>query len=193
MSSTMYRGVLALGLAVVAGGCAMQKGKAEAAVATADSSLQAMAAEAQAYVPAQYEAAGAQVTAAKADLEAKSYADALTKAAEATKLTGELQPAIEARKAELTQTWQGMSESLPKMVQAIQSRVDELSKMRRLPAGITKDAVTQAQHDVQEMTVNWTQAVDAQAKGDLATATNLASGVQTKAGEVMAALGMKAM
>jgi len=51
MRFTMFHGALMLSLAVVTGGCAMQKGKAEAAVATADSSLQAMAAEAQAYVP----------------------------------------------------------------------------------------------------------------------------------------------
>jgi hypothetical protein len=190
MSSTMLRGALALGLAVLAGGCSMAKGKAESAIAEADSNLQAVAVDAQAYVPDQYAAAGAQLTAAKTDFESGSFADALTKAQEATTLVGGLAPAIEARKTELATMWQGMSEALPKTVQAIQGRVDELSKMRRLPAGITKEAVTQAQHDVQEMTASWTQAVEAQGKGDLATATSLAAGLQAKADQVMNALGM---
>jgi hypothetical protein len=187
----MLRSALVLAVAAAASGCSMAKGKAESTIAAADSSLQAVAADAQAYVPDQYAAAGAQLTAAKTDFEGGSFADALTKAEEATTLVGALAPAIEARKTELATTWQGMSEALPKTVQAIQARVDELSKMRRLPAGVTKDAVTEAQHALQEMTANWTQALDAQGKGDLATATALGAGVQTKADELMVALGMQ--
>jgi hypothetical protein len=193
MSSMVLRGALVLAVVVAASGCSMAKGKAESAITAADSSMQAAAVEAQAYVPEQYAAAGAQLTAAKTDFEGGSFADALTKAQEATTLVGGLAPAIEARKAELATTWQGMSETLPKMVQSIQARVDELAKMRRLPAGMTKEQLTQAQHDLQEMTANWTQAVDAQGKGDLATAASLGAGVQAKAADVMAALGMQQM
>ena len=190
MSSTMYRGVSMLGLLIAVGGCASQKGKAEAAVAVADSSLALVAAEAQAYVPTQYEAAGAAIAAAKADLDSGTFATALTKAQEATTLIESLAPAIEVRKGELTQTWQGMSEAVPGMVQAIQTRVDELSKMRRLPAGVTKDAVAQATAALQEMTANWAKAMEAQGQGDLPTATSLASQVQAKAAQVMTTLGM---
>jgi hypothetical protein len=189
----MLRGALVLAAAVAVSGCSMAKGKAESAIAAADSSLQAVAVDAQAYVPEQYAAAGAQLTAAKTDFEGGSFADALTKAQEATTLVSGLAPAIEARKTELAQMWQGMSETLPKMVQSIQTRVDELAKMRRLPAGMTQEQLTQAQHDLQEMTAQWTQAVDAQGKGDLATAASLGAGVQAKAAEVMAALGMPQM
>jgi hypothetical protein len=186
----MFRGAVVLGLAVAASGCSMAKGKAESAIAVADSSLQAVAVEAQAYVPDQYAAAGAQVTAARTDFESGSFADALTKAQEATTLVGDLGPAIEAKKAEMAQMWQGMSETMPATVQSIQSKLDELSKARRLPAGVTRDAVTQAQHSLQEISASWTQAVEAQGKGDLATATSLAAGVKAKADELMNTLGM---
>jgi hypothetical protein len=187
----MLRGAAVLAVAVMASGCAGAKGKAESAIAAADSSLQAVAVEAEAYVPEQYAAAGAQLTAARTDLEGGSFADALTKAQEATTLAGGLAPAIEAKKAELATMWEGMNATLPGMVQSIQTRVDELAKMRRLPAGITKEQVTQAQHDLQEMTANWTRAVEAQGQGDLATAASLGTAVQTKATELMAALGMQ--
>jgi len=190
MSSSMFRGALVLGLALTAGGCSMAKGKAESAIAAADSSLQAVGVDAQAYVPEQYAAAGAQLTAAKTDFEGGSFADALTKAQEATTLVTDLGPAIEAKKAEMTQMWQGMSESMPATLQSLQTKVDELAKARRLPAGVTKDAVTQAQAALQEMTASWTQATEAQGRGDLATATSLAAGVQAKADQIMNALGM---
>lgn len=190
MSPTMFRGALMLGLTIAASGCSMAKGKAESAIASADSSLQAVAVDAQAYVPEQYAAAGAQITAAKTDLEGGSFADALTKAQEATTLVTDLGPAIEARKAEMAQMWQGMSESMPTTLQSLQAKVDELAKARRLPAGVTKDAVTQAQATLQEMAASWTQATEAQGRGDLATATSLAAGVQSKADQIMNALGM---
>jgi len=186
----MFRGALMLGLTIAASGCSMAKGKAESAIASADSSLQAVAVDAQAYVPEQYAAAGAQITAAKTDLEGGSFADALTKAQEATTLVTDLGPAIEARKAEMAQMWQGMSESMPTTLQSLQAKVDELAKARRLPAGVTKDAVTQAQATLQEMAASWTQATEAQGRGDLATATSLAAGVQSKADQIMNALGM---
>jgi hypothetical protein len=191
MSSTMLRGAVVLAVAVTVGGCSMAKGNAESAIAAADSTLQAVAVEAQAYVPEQYAAAGAQLTAAKTDFEGGSFADALTKAEEATTLVGGLAPAIEAKKAELATMWEGMSSTLPGMVQSIQARVDELATMRRLPAGMTKDQLTQAQHDLQEMVANWTRATEAQGQGDLATAASLGTTVQTKAAELMAVLGMQ--
>jgi len=41
------------------------------------------------------------------------------------------------------------------------TRLDELSRMRRLPAGVTKDAVDAAKTAVADMTASWSQAVDA--------------------------------
>jgi hypothetical protein len=84
-----------------------------------------------------------------------------------------------------------MSDSLPGMVQAIQTRVDELSKMRRLPTGVTKEGLDGAKVTLQEMTAMWTQATEAYGNGNLADAASLGTAVKTKAAEVMAALGMK--
>jgi len=191
MLFTGVRPLLALTLVAAVGGCAREKGSAEQAIAVADSSLQTVAADAQAYVPDLYTAAGATVAAARADFEAGNYTEALAKAQEAAADVGELGAAITARKDEMTAAWTAMSDSLPGMVQAIQTRVDELSKMRRLPAGVTKEALEGAKVALQEMAGTWTEAMGAFATGNLADATSKGTSVKTKAAELMAALGMK--
>ena len=185
------RSLIALTLVAAASGCASAKGNAEDAIAAADSTLQTVAADAQAYVPDLYTAAGAKVAAARTDFDAGNYADALVQAQEAATEVGGLGAAITARKDELTAAWTAMSDSLPGMVQAIQTRVDELSKMRRLPTGVTKEGLDGAKVTLQEMTAMWTQATEAYGNGNLADAASLGTAVKTKAAEVMAALGMK--
>jgi len=185
------RSLLALTLVAALGGCASAKGNADKAIASADSTMQTVAADAQAYVPDLYAAAGAKVAAARSDFDAGNYADALTKAQEAATDVGGLGAAITARKDELTAAWTSMSDSLPGMVQAIQTRVDELSKMRRLPTGVTKEGLDGAKVTLQEMTGMWTQATEAYGNGNLADAASLGTAVKTRAAEVMAALGMK--
>jgi hypothetical protein len=66
-----------------------------------------------------------------------------------------------------------------------------LSKMRRLPAGMDKAKVDAAKASLAEMTSSWTQAMDAYKGGKVAEAVMMASGIQSKAGETMSALGMK--
>jgi hypothetical protein len=191
MRFTGVRPLIALTLVGAVAGCARERGSAEQAIAAADSTLQTVAADAQAYVPDLYTAAGAKVAAARQDFEAGNYTDALAKAQEAATEAGGLGAAITARKDELSAAWTAMSDSLPGMVQAIQARVDELSKMRRLPAGVTAQALDDAKAALQEMTGSWNQATQAYGSGNLAEATSMASAVQTKAAEVRAALGMK--
>ncbi len=50
----------------------------------------------------------------------------------------EMAAAAAAKKAELTKSWEEMAAGLPKMVEAIKSRVDILSKSKKLPKGMDK-------------------------------------------------------
>jgi len=191
MRFTGARPLIAITIAAAVGGCAMEKGSAEQAIAAVDSTMQTVAADAQAYAPDLYAAAGAKVAAAREDFAAGNYADALAKAQEAATEAGGLGAAITARKDELSAAWTAMSDSLPGMVQAIQARVDELSRMRRLPAGVTAQALDGAKATVQEMTATWGQATAAYGNGNLAEAATLGMTVKTKAAEAKTALGMK--
>jgi hypothetical protein len=180
-------------LLVIAGAaaCASPQGKADKAIAAADSALQATSADAQAYVPDQFTALNDELTAARSDVEAKKYADASMKAAEVSSKVAELPAAIATAKQQLTASWQSMADSLPAMVQAIQAKVDQMAKMRRLPAGMDKAKMDAAKTSVTEMTASWTQAMDAYKGGKLAEAVNLATGLKTKANQTMSSLGMQ--
>ncbi len=191
MVSTMKRIAGALLVIAAAAACASPQGNADKAIAAADSALQAVSADAQAYVPDQYKMLSDELAAARTDVEAKQYADASTKAAEVSTKVAELPAAVETAKQQLAASWQTMEGSLPGMVQAIQAKVDELSKMRRLPAGMDKAKVDAAKTSVAELTTSWTQAMEAYKGGKVAEAVNMASGLQTKAGETMSSLGMK--
>ena len=191
MESTTKRIAGVLLVIAAAAACASPQGKADKAIAAADSALQAVSTDAQAYVPDQFKMLSDELVAARSDLEAKQYADASMKAGEVTTKLAELPAAIETAKQQLAASWQAMEGSLPGMVQAMQAKVDELSKMRRLPAGMDKAKVDAAKASLAEMTTSWTQAMEAYKGGKVAEAVNMASGLQTKADETMSALGMK--
>jgi hypothetical protein len=63
--------------------------------------------------------------------------------------------------------------------------------MRRLPAGVTAQAVDGAKTALQEMTGTWNEAVTAQGSGNLLDAASKGAAVKSKAAELRAALGMK--
>ena len=77
------------------------------------------------------------------------------------------------------------------MVEAIQSRVNILSKSRRLPAGISKDKFESAKTDLSSITQTWTEASNAFNSGNLMDAVTKAKNVKDKAVEIMNAIGMK--
>lgn len=183
---------LALAAAVMAvgAGCATQKKAAQSAIGSADSTLQAVATDAQAYVPELYAAAGAQLTAAKADFDAGKFADALVQAESASTHAGALGAAITSKKSELVASWTAAGDSLPAMLKAIQTRVDELGKARRLPTGMTKGTVDAAKQALEEMNTAWARAQAAYDGGKVADAVKQAGEITTRASETMSSLGM---
>ena len=193
MWSRYMRSAVAIAATAAALGCATQKGAAEKAIAAADTALQAVSADAKMYVPDQFTAASDQLAAARSDLDARKYGDALSKAQDAAATVTALGPAIAAKKSELAANWKALSDSLPTMVQAIQKKVDELSKMRRLPAGMSAKTLTDAKAALESMTGTWGQAMDAYKAGNVMDAVAKANTVKSSATETMKTLGMKAM
>jgi len=77
------------------------------------------------------------------------------------------------------------------MVNAIQSRVNILSKSRRLPAGLDKDKFDSAKASLATLTQTLTEASDAFKGGNLMDAVSKAKAVKEKAAEIMSTIGMK--
>ena len=89
------------------------------------------------YILDQASAFGCGLSAARDKFNKGDFKGALSDAQGVTAKANELVSAVAAKKAELSKTWQEISDGMPKVVQAIQSRVDILSQAKKLPAGMT--------------------------------------------------------
>jgi len=182
--------VLLAGLMMVAG-CARDKEPAEAAIKAAEAAIGAAKAEAAKYVPDQVKGVEDALKAAKDAFEKKEYTQALNAAKDLPAKVKEIAAAAAAKKAELTKAWEEMAAGLPKMVEAIKSRVDMLSKSKKLPANLDKAKFEGAKAGLAEITQAWTDADNAFKGGNLSEAIAKGNAVKAKATEIMGALGMQ--
>jgi len=170
------------------------KAPAAAAITAAQSALDAVRGEAAKWVPDQLASAESALAAARANFEKKDYKAALTGAqdvaAKAKDLGTAAASAAAAKKAELTQAWDEASAGVPKMAEAIKSRVDILSQSKKLPAGLDKDKLEGAKAGLATLNQSWTEASDAFKSGNMTDAVAKAKAAKTKAVEVMTALNM---
>jgi hypothetical protein len=183
--------VLLVGLMFVAG-CSRDKEPAEAAIKAAEAAVGAAKAEAAKYVPDQVKGVEDALNAAKDAFEKKEYTQALNAAKDLPAKAKDLATAAAAKKAELTKAWEEMAAGLPKMVEAIKSRVDILSKSKKLPANLDKAKFEGAKAGLAEITKTWTDADSAFKGGNISDALAKANAVKAKATEIMATLGMQA-
>ena len=164
---------------------------AQNAITAAEEALAAAPAEAQTYAADAYTAATTKLAEAKQALEQQDYKLATASANEASTAIGGFATAIESKKAELTAMWSELSGAMPNAVAALDGRIAELSKMRRLPAGMTKATLDGAKASVAEIKSTWGEAVAAFDGGDLMQAAMKGSRCQQKVSEARSALVME--
>ena len=182
--------VVLVGLMLVAG-CSRDKEPAEAAIKAAEAAIGSAKAEAAKYVPDQVKGVEDALKAAKDAFEKKEYTQALNAAKDLPAKAKELAAAAAAKKDELTKSWEAMAGGLPKMVEAIKSRVDILSKSKKLPANLDKAKFEGAKSGLAEITQAWMDADSAYKGGNIADAVAKANAVKAKATEIMTTLGMQ--
>jgi hypothetical protein len=197
----MNRNALARILVVIVGltlaACASDKGPAEQAVKAVEDSLAAVRAEAARYVPEQARAVEDGLAAMKASLQRGDYKAVLAAAPDLTAKAKALGAAAAAKKTEmeakaaaLTKTWEELSGGLPKMVDALRSRVDILSKAKQLPAKMSKATLDEAKAGLAFIDQTWTEAQAAFKGGKLDDAVAKANTIKDKTVEIMTKLGM---
>jgi len=76
------------------------------------------------------------------------------------------------------------------MVAAIQSRLGELSKSRRLPKGVSKASFESAKAGLESLKSAWTEATGAVANEDYAGGVTKGQAAKDQATEIMHKLGM---
>src|SRR4029077_395891 len=125
--------LLAAMMAVLLVGCANQKGPAQQAIASADAALASVRDMAQKYVPDQLQTLQEQLQSAKDAFAKGDYKMVMAAAPALAAAVSSLKDGAEAKAAEAQaaaakakDAWSSVSADVPKMVDAIQSRVDIL-------------------------------------------------------------------
>ena len=182
--------ILCLVALVLLSACASDKAPAEQAIKAAETAVAGVKAEAAKWVPDQAQALDASLASVKDKFAKGDYKAVLAEAPALASRANAVAAAAAAKKAEITKSWEEMSAGLPKMVEAVKSRIDILSKSKKLPANVTKEKFEAAKAGLAEATKGWDDATAAFKGGNVADAMAKADTVKKKTVEALEALGM---
>jgi hypothetical protein len=166
------------------------KAPAEAALKGAEEAVNVAKADVSKYMPDQARSLDAALAAAREKFNKDDFKGALADAQAVTSKAKDAASAAAKKKEELAKAWVDLSSGMPKVVDAIKSRVDILSQSKKLPAGMSAETLTQAKTGLNEITQQWTAATEASKGGNLMDAVAKASSVKVKAAEVLTLLKM---
>jgi hypothetical protein len=182
--------ILILAAALLASCGSADKGPAEAALRGAEEAVNVAKADVAKYMPEQAKSLDVTLAAAREKFNKGDFKGALADAQAATAKAKEVASAAAKKKEELGKAWEELSTGMPKVVDAIKSRVDILSQSKKLPAGMSADTLAQAKAGLNEITQQWTAATEASKGGNLTDALAKGSSVKVKAAEVLTLLKM---
>ncbi|GAB6272933.1 MAG: hypothetical protein PHH96_01345 [Smithellaceae bacterium] len=172
--------------------CADEKGPAELAMKAAEQAVAATKAEAEKLVPDQVAALESALASAKDKLAKGEFKEALSEAQGLVGKAKDVLAAAQAKKDELTQKWTELSQGLPQMVEAIQGKVDDLSKLKKLPKAITAEKLAEAKSGLEAVKADLAKAQESFKSGNIAEAIAVATVVKEKAAKAMESLGITA-
>ena len=108
------------------------------AIKAAEDSYDAVKGEVLKYIPDQAKGVEDAIKGAKENFDKGNFDAALARQKPIPDKVKELTTAVAAKKAELAKSWEEMSGGLPKMLEAIKSRLDILSASKKLPENWTR-------------------------------------------------------
>jgi hypothetical protein len=191
MHRHVYNFVIMILAATLIAACgSADKGPAETALKAAEEAINSAKGDASKYMPDQVGSLESALASTREKLSKGDYKAVLSEAPALTSKAQEIASAAAAKKAELTKSWEGLSSGMPRVVEAIKSRVDILSQSKKLPAGMSAETLAQAKAGLSEITQQWTAATEASKGGNLMDAVAKASSVKVKAAEVLTLLKM---
>ena len=183
-------------LMIVACGKA-DKTAAELAVKSATEAINAAKTEIGKIAPDEVASLETALASAKEKLDKGDYKAALAEAQGLVTKVNEVVAAAKAKKdavidkADLAKQWKDLSQGLPKMMSALQSRVDILSKSKKLPGDLTAEKFAEVKSELASAKEDWTKAQESFKSGNIPDAISSAKAVKEKAVKAMETLGMK--
>ncbi len=167
-----------------------RKAVADAALAAIQSSYDAVKADAAKYVPDETRRLEEALASARDTLAKGDYGKTIDKARDLAGQVGNLQAAIAARRVEMVKAWDDLQSKVPAAVEGLQKQIEALAKAKKLPDGVTRDAVDAARAAVPSLVASWDEATAAFKAANLTEATAKARALKAKSGEIMASLGL---
>jgi DNA repair exonuclease SbcCD ATPase subunit len=188
MSRVLRMAVLVGAIALVAG-CS-SKGPAETALKAADQALEGAKPTLEAYLPAQMASLQQASAAAHEKFDKGDYKGAM---ADAQALVTQVQAAVtEAgqKKEEYSKMWNEMSGTMPAMMTALETKVNELAAMKKMPAGMNPQTLDEVKTEMAAAQQQWGQASTAYQEGRVSDAMQMAGQVKSSVEGMMAKVGM---
>lgn len=190
--------VLPAVLALVLAACASQKEPAEQAVAKAESALAEFHADAEKYAADELKDVDSAVGNLKNNLARKDYGAVVMGAPSVSASITTLKETVAQRKADAEQMmaaaqteWTDLSTNVPKAVESLQARVDQLAKTKKFPKGMDKAGFDAAKTDFENIKNSWTQASAEFAEGKMAEAVRKARVIKAQTEELATKLEAK--
>jgi ActR/RegA family two-component response regulator len=191
----MFVALTATALALAA--CANHKEPAEKAIAQVESALAEIRADAEKYAPEDLKGLDESVATLKRGFGNKRYSEVLTAQPSVAAAVTALKETIAKAKADSEEIlaaaqaeWTELNASVPPLVDAIQGRVDTLTKSRKLPKDVDKATFETIKTDFETVKTDWTSATQEFTAGAAADAVRKGRAARAKAEEIQAKLGM---
>jgi hypothetical protein len=195
-SVKLFAMVAAASLALAA--CANQKEPAEQAFAKVESALAEFHADAEKYAADELKDVDSAVGNMKNNLARKDYGAVVMGAPSVSASIAALKETVTQRKADAEQMmaaaqteWTDLSANLPKAVETLQARVDQLAKSHKFPKGMDKAGFDAAKADLESLKAEWTAASAEFAEGKVAEAVRKARTIKAQSEEMMTKLEAK--
>ncbi|HTO87858.1 MAG TPA: hypothetical protein VMR54_10070 [Thermoanaerobaculia bacterium] len=184
------RGALALLACCLVVACGRDKRLADTAIKTAEKAVATGGPDVEKYAAEQWKGVTDSLAAAKENFAKGEYKAAIASVENIGQKVLDAQAAATAQKTRLENAWTDLAAGVPKMVDAIKSRVDILSASKKLPKGLDRATLESAQAGLAAATQSWADASAAFKAGNLQDALAKANMVKEKAAQIMQSLGM---
>jgi hypothetical protein len=185
--------IAGLGLVAMLAACS-QKGPASSAVAAAEMAVATIQDDAARFLPDEMQTVETSLSRLKNDFEKGEYKTVVLNAAalnsDIDSLKTKLAVKLDEAKAAAVE-WSSFSADLPRMVTAIQTRVDSLSASRGLPKGLNKDSFETVKAELGVLKGQWAEASGKFEGGNAIAAMATAREAKVRAEELMKQLGLK--
>jgi hypothetical protein len=182
--------IVAVGLCFAGCGGA-KKASATAAIKAAEDAYNVVKEDLVKYVPEEAKKVEEAIADAKDSFTKKNFDEAITKVKAIPEKITELTATAKTKKDEMIMSWANMSKATPEMLASIKSKLDALSKVKKLPAGMDTAKLDGAKSDYEAAVTMWDEAKAASDAGNVADAATKGKAVEEKALGIMTTLGMK--